>query len=57
MLLSDFEARAGMLADDIHLQRLHGHLVDAIEMGRVSTARRAALAIAEREGRRSVPPP
>jgi GntR family transcriptional repressor for pyruvate dehydrogenase complex len=57
MLLGDFEARAEMLATDVNLQRLHGRLVDAIEMGRVTTARRAALAIAEREGRRSIRPP
>jgi GntR family transcriptional repressor for pyruvate dehydrogenase complex len=57
MLLGDFEARAEMLADDIQLQQLHGRLVDAIEMGRAMTARRAALVIAEREARRSVEPP
>jgi GntR family transcriptional repressor for pyruvate dehydrogenase complex len=57
MLLSDFTARAASLATDQHLQRLHGRLVDAIELGRVTTARRAALAIAEREARRSPQPP
>jgi GntR family transcriptional repressor for pyruvate dehydrogenase complex len=57
MLLGEFEARAAMLATDVHLQRLHERLIDAIEMRRATTARRAALAIAEREGRRSVPPP
>jgi GntR family transcriptional repressor for pyruvate dehydrogenase complex len=57
MLLRTFEARAQMLAADFHLQRLHGRLVDAIERGRVTTARRAAQAIAEREDRRSMQPP
>jgi DNA-binding FadR family transcriptional regulator len=57
MLLGDFEARAEVLAADAHLQRLHGRLIDAIEMGRATTARRAAAAIAEHEGRRSIRPP
>jgi GntR family transcriptional regulator, transcriptional repressor for pyruvate dehydrogenase complex len=57
MLLGQFEARAAVLATDVHLQQLHGRLIDAIEMGRATTARRAALAIAEREARLSVQPP
>ncbi|HYN64483.1 MAG TPA: FCD domain-containing protein [Candidatus Limnocylindrales bacterium] len=57
MLTGEFEARAEVLATDVHLQGLHGRLVDAIEMGRVTTARRAALAIAEREGHQSRQPP
>jgi GntR family transcriptional repressor for pyruvate dehydrogenase complex len=57
MLIGEIEARAAVLATDVHLQGLHGRLVDAIERGRVTTARRAALAIAEREGRRARQPP
>lgn len=57
MLIGELEARADVLATDPHLQQLHGSLIDAIEMGRATTARRAALAIAEREGHRSRQPP
>jgi DNA-binding FadR family transcriptional regulator len=56
-LIGELEARADVLATDSHLQQLHGSLVDAIEMGRATSARRAALAIAEREGHRSRQPP
>ncbi|MEP6468832.1 MAG: FCD domain-containing protein [Chloroflexota bacterium] len=57
MLIGELEARADVLATDPHLQQLHRSLVDAIEMGRATTARRAALAIAERESHRARQPP
>jgi GntR family transcriptional repressor for pyruvate dehydrogenase complex len=48
---------AAALADDAHLQELHDRLIDAIEAGRASRARRAAQAIAAREGERTSRPP
>lgn len=57
MLRRDLAAQADDLATDATLQRLHGQLVDAIEIGRATRAARVARSIAAREGTRSRHPP
>jgi GntR family transcriptional repressor for pyruvate dehydrogenase complex len=50
-------ANAWVIAEDDRLQALHAQLTDAIEKGRPSLARRAAQAIAAREGELAARPP
>ena len=57
VLAGQLTANARHLAQDYHLQLLHERLVDAIELGRQSRARRAAQAIAAREGEPVSRPP
>jgi DNA-binding FadR family transcriptional regulator len=57
VMLRHLATDAIVIAADDHLQALHARLTDAIEMGRPSQARRAARAIAAREGAGAFRPP
>jgi DNA-binding FadR family transcriptional regulator len=57
VMLGQMLTNALVIAADDHLQSLHARLTDAIEARRPSRARRAARAIAAREGEEAARPP